>query len=551
MAAAVAFLVLLVLAGPAYAGERDVTGRAFVLARLPGHAYATQVTPVAMAADGTVWTIGANGSLWRFGAGDSRPVRVFTGHAWSDLAASSDGGLVLASETAGDVWRRAPDGGLSLVAGRLSRYPDPGVSMVDGGQATRTLICSVGAVTTLPDGGFAFADRYGRAVRRVAPDGTISTLYAVTAADRAYGCPATGESYTGGYVADVAAERDGALLLLLTVAPPPGLHGWIVRLAPTGAQSPIRGLHNVGSIAAAADGSMLLTDRLGPPFAVRRLAPGARRAERILPGIYVGEIRGRKDPFAYDGAPAAEVRGVFFGRVAGAPDGGIIATGDDENGTGLIVYVAPAAPARLAVALEPRSGRATSGGYAVRYRVTRPGRARLAVVDHAGGVVASVDARASLGVNTIALQHRFKFATYTVQLRVTSSDQVARQAIRVFLGGALPVPVGFARKLMVPDEVDIGGGCSNCEAEYVPVRYEGCRRIDDRRVDCRHSYRWGDRADEQTCTISSAQLHLVGALLLREYSCPKTPGIPSRPPLGSVRQVLPEQTNPGAPAPYG
>jgi hypothetical protein len=546
MAMVLAFLLVLVLAGPAYGSGRDLTGRAFVLASLSGSALGDPTTRVAVADDGTVWTIGADGSLWRLRAGDRRPVRVVTGHAWSDVAALRDGRLLLASAEDADVWRRAPGGALSLVAGGPGDSGDPGLSTTDGGQATRTLICSVAGVTALPDGGFAFADRYGRAVRRVSPDGTISTAYAVSAAERAYGCP--GDPPAGAYVEDVAGERNGTLLLLTVDATAPTEQTSVVRLSPSGAHSPIAGLHDVGSIAAAVDGSVLVTDRTGAPFAVRRLAPGARRPETILPGIYDDETRRPGDPFAYDGGRAADFAGVFFFQVAGAPDGGIIATGEDEEARGVIAYVAPAAPTRLAAALAPRSGRATAGGYVVHYRVTRPGSARLAVLDGGGRVVARTGARASRGLNTIALRHQLRFAAYTVELTVTSGGEVARQAVHVFLGGALPAPFGFARRLLVPDQVDIGGDCSNCDPEYVPVRYEGCRRIDDRRVDCRYGYRWGERPGDRTCEISSAQLRLVGTLLVRTYRCPQAPGIPSKPPLGSLQRVLPEQTNPGSAA---
>jgi hypothetical protein len=352
-------------------------------------------------------------------------------------------------------------------------------------------------------------------------------------------------------VRDLAGEPGGGLLLLLTVAPASsGEHTSVLRRAAAGTLSEIPGLRAVGSLASAADGSTLLTNDVGAPFPVRRLAPGALRPETILPGTYTSEIRRPGDPFAYDGAPATRFAGAFLSQVVGAPDGGIIATGQDEESRGLIVYVAPAHPTRLAAALEPRSGRATPDGYAVHYRVTRRARVRLAVLNRRGHEVASVGARASPGLNSISLRHRLPFATYTVALTVTSAERIARQAIRVFLGGTL-ADLGYARRLLVPDEVDVGGGCSNCDPEYVRVRFEGCRRIDQRRVDCRYSYPWGERPDERTCTVASAQLHLVGTLFVRRYACPKAPGIPSRPPLGSLRRVLPEQRNPGAPSGSG
>jgi hypothetical protein len=108
--AVAASTVFATLAGPGYASSADVAGRAFVLAPLSGAALGDQATRVAAAGDGTVWTIGAAGSLWRLGAGDLRPVRVFTGHAWSDLAALPDGGLVLASDVDRELFPRTRQG---------------------------------------------------------------------------------------------------------------------------------------------------------------------------------------------------------------------------------------------------------------------------------------------------------------------------------------------------------------------------------------------------------------------------------------------------------
>jgi hypothetical protein len=208
-----------------------------------------------------------------------------------------------------------------------------------------------------------------------------------------------------------------------------------------------------------------------------------------------------------------------------------------------MVYITPARPVRLAAALMPLNGRASNTGYTVSYRSTRPGRARLAVLDERGHTIASVAAHARRGLNRIGLGRWLRPAIYTVQLTLSAAGQNARHAVQLYLGGTLPLP--YARSL-VPESIDFGGSCSNCDPDVHPTSFEVCRRISAVRVDCRYSYEDGD--DEQTCDIQSAQLQTQGTLFIREYDCPLVPGIPAHPPLGSLTTILPQQPYPSAPA---
>jgi hypothetical protein len=537
MAVFVLFLVVLVLAAPAYGDGGDVVGRVFTLAELPDQAVPGSV---GVSPGGTVWTVRESGGLWRVRPGALRPARVTAGETYNDLAVLRDGGLLLTQDYPhGVVWRRAPGGALTVVAGSLGDYFDPSLSTVDGGQATRTLMCSAGAVAALPQGGFVFVDRYGRAVRRVDVGGTISTLYAVTAAEAAYGCP-DAQAEASERVWDVAVARDGAVLLVVGRS---NYDARILRLAPSGSRKVLVAHLNVGSITAAPDGSVLLTSASGAPFPVRRLARGAPQPKIVLPGDVDPSLdedsASLLDPFDLDGARARDFYGVYFAGVTVAPDGGTIAAAFDPAA---IFYVAPASPKRLLAALDAASGQATAGGYAVTYRATRPGPARLVVRKSRGRLVASTDARAKTGLNTIGLRHRFDFATYDVRLTVTGREgHLARDAVRLFLGGKLSR--GGTRRLVVPHEVDVGGGCSNCESDVRTVRYDGCRPLGPRRVDCRYSYQWGDRRAERTCVIASARLRMVGTLEVRryEYECPAGEREPWPPDSETQAELLPQQ----------
>jgi hypothetical protein len=532
---AAAWVALLAVAVPAYGARADaIAGRVFTVATLHGAALGW-VQPVAVSGDGTLWTLADEGRLFRQRPGEWRPTRVYTGHAYTDLAVARDGGLLLTE--AASVWHLARGGTLARVAGTADG-PD-----AEGWQAIRVPICSVGAVAALPDGGFVFTDRDGRAVRRVAPDGVILTLYAGTPADRAYGCP-DDAAPTPVRVTDLAGERGGSVLLVVVAAS----QSSIVRVTATGRQTVLTTLRGLESVAATADGSVLVTRAQG----IHRLAGGARRLETVLPGSTLAPVGPavNPDPFAADGAPATRAFGLEFLSVASAPDGGVLAAGRDagpwpgfggESDRGAIVYVAPPRPRRLAAALLPLSGRATAAGYAASYRTTRPGHARMTILDGRGRTVTAVDARARAGLNHVEVRRALRPATYTVRLTVRRGEQVVRHAVRLFLGGT--VPADYARTLLVPDTVDLGGGCSNCDPDERPVRFEGCRRVGAQRVDCRSSY---ESDDGRSCQIASAQLHPPGTLFIREYECPAGAGIPLPPPLGTLRSVLPEQFNPGA-----
>src|SRR3954454_19850698 len=68
--------------------------------------------------------------------------------------------------------------GPALAAGTITTVAGPGTvgTSGDGGPATGAYIGSDVGVTALPDGSYLIAHQAAAAVRRVAPDGTITTI---------------------------------------------------------------------------------------------------------------------------------------------------------------------------------------------------------------------------------------------------------------------------------------------------------------------------------------------------------------------------------------
>jgi hypothetical protein len=88
------------------------------------------------------------------------------------LALQPDGGILVADAGNDRIRRVAPDGTITTVAG--------GGAGGDGGPATAALLDEPSGVAAAADGGFLVADTGHSRIRRVAPDGTISTLAGTT-----------------------------------------------------------------------------------------------------------------------------------------------------------------------------------------------------------------------------------------------------------------------------------------------------------------------------------------------------------------------------------
>lgn len=119
-----------------------------------------------------------------------------------------DGGFLIAENSGigtgggdGRISRVTPDGKIRKVAGG-------GAALGDGGPATNARLIGPVHVAAMPDGGFVIADYEDHRVRRVLPNGSITTLAGTgTAGTVGTGGPATLAQLNAPY--DVAVRRDG------------------------------------------------------------------------------------------------------------------------------------------------------------------------------------------------------------------------------------------------------------------------------------------------------------------------------------------------------
>ena len=89
----------------------------------------------------------------------------------ADILATADGGFLIADNASHKIRQVGPDGTMTTVAGTGAA----GFSG-DGGAATLAELHHPEALAPLPGGGFAFADSHNYRIRRVWPDGHISTM---------------------------------------------------------------------------------------------------------------------------------------------------------------------------------------------------------------------------------------------------------------------------------------------------------------------------------------------------------------------------------------
>src|SRR5207248_2432754 len=111
------------------------------------------------------------------------------------VAATADGGYLIA-DTFNDAIRRvSPAGTITTVAGTLTT---PG-STGDGGPATAAKLDDPTGVAATADGGYLIADKGNHAIRRVSPAGTITTVAGTltTPGSTGDGGPATAAKLNG------------------------------------------------------------------------------------------------------------------------------------------------------------------------------------------------------------------------------------------------------------------------------------------------------------------------------------------------------------------
>lgn len=156
---------------------------------------------------GTITTVAGNGSLGF--SGDGGPATAAQLSNPTDVAATADGGFLIADQTNLRIRMVSPAGIISTVAGTGAA----GTSG-DTGPATSAKFILPSGVAPTADGGFLVADDSGNNVRKVSPGGIISTVAgssAGTSGSSGDGGPATAALLH--FPKDVASTADGGFLI--------------------------------------------------------------------------------------------------------------------------------------------------------------------------------------------------------------------------------------------------------------------------------------------------------------------------------------------------
>jgi len=274
-----------------------------------------------LSASGTITTVagtGANGF-----SGDGGPATAAQLSNPTDVAATADGGFLIADQTNGRIRSVSPSGIISTVAGTGSA----GTSG-DGGPATSAKFLLPTGVAPTADGGFLVADDSGNNIRKVSSGGIISTVAgssAGTSGSSGDGGPATAALLH--FPRDAASTADGGFLIADSG------NNRIRKVSAGGSISTVAGNGTAGF---AGDGGAATSAQLSTPRGIAPTADGGFLIADSLNGRVrsvsaAGTITtvaggGANDP-GNGGAATAAMLGV--GAVAPTGDGGfLIAEGD-------------------------------------------------------------------------------------------------------------------------------------------------------------------------------------------------------------------------------
>jgi hypothetical protein len=249
--------------------------------------------------DGTITTIAGNGGAPGY-AGDGGPATAATmSGAVNDAVMTSDGGYLITDSSNNVVRRVAPDGTMSTVAGVQSLGAGFGG---DGGPATSARLAFPAGIVVQPDGGYLIADNDNNRIRRVAPDGTISTVAGGGGAGLGDGGPATTATLSG--PGGLALTADGGYLITEIDA------NRVRKVAADGTISTVAGTGSAGSTG---DGGPATSATLSGPSGVAVEPDGGfviadeanARIRSVAPDGTISTLAGTTPGFSGDGGPPA------------------------------------------------------------------------------------------------------------------------------------------------------------------------------------------------------------------------------------------------------
>jgi hypothetical protein len=319
-------------------GRRQTGGRVGLgaLAVLAAAAFALPQT--ALAATNTISSVAGGGRLTtkcnadytdcRLDFGDGGPATAAFLNLPYGVAATPDGGYVVSMLNWDKVRRVSPTGTITTIAGtNLNGFSG------DGGPGTSAQLNMPMGVAVQADGGVLIADSNNHRIRRVSPEGTITTV-AGTGEEGFSGDGGRATAAKLDLPVDVAATRDGGFLIADYI------NNRIRRVSPGGTITTVAG---TGAEGFSGDGGAATAARMGYPNGVSATADGGfliadyeyNRVRRVSPTGTITTVAGSgglgMGGFSGDGGPAKGAQLDSVSDAVETPDGGLLITDTGNN----------------------------------------------------------------------------------------------------------------------------------------------------------------------------------------------------------------------------
>lgn len=297
-------------------------------------------------------------------SGDEGPATAATINHPRGLTVLRDGSFVFAEPYNNTVRRVAVDGTISTIAGTGAAG-----FAGDGGPAPAAELNFVHGVAGMPDGGFVLADMFNNRIRRVWPDGRITTVVG-TGAPASYGDGGPAAAAAINLPRGITALPNGELLI-------PDTGGERVRRV--GTDGIIRTVAGSGVRGSGGDGGPATAAQLNRPFGIAPLAnggflvaeAGGNRIRRVSAQGTITTVAGTGVAGATgDGGPARAATFDSPHAVVALPDGGFLVADTLNNrvrrvspggvvttvaGTGAADFGGDGGPAERALLQQPKA----------------------------------------------------------------------------------------------------------------------------------------------------------------------------------------------------
>ena len=442
--------------------------------------------------DGRVTTVAGGGAS----QADGVPALEASVNAYA-VAPAAGNAFVFADASSYRIRRVSADGVVTTLAGTGVQGSAP-----DGVSATAAPLGlwapSVIGLLSLPDGGFMFSELANSRVRRVTPDGLLTTAATVHLPQGLAALP-------DGTVAVVDGSRLSGTQQILRIASD-GTISTLSRYDPV--QNPL--LFTPAGVAALPNGELVVSLDEGGlyypssiiPTSLTRILPDGSAVLALGPGPHPdhgGDFAGR---FPRCGGPLTTT-----------PDGGVFLADRCEAE---LWFIAPAGTARPLIAL--RDARASASSLTATLDATRPGSVELRL-RRKGRTVASTSSPAVAGTQTLSLAKRFEPGWHRLQAIWAGPERaVAADSVGLFLGARLP------KRLARRESRDWVG-----DAPEYYGSLAGCRRMTARRIDCQLRYSPRGKVRAGPCVaVRAFRLMPSGVIFAYSYGCRSRHGPPFR-----------------------